>query len=151
MIAELRVPSHDDLYRAIAELRSQRGVRSVSTLVYVDVIKGIFMPETALQADIRLDSTDVTLIELLERNGRMPFLELAEHTGLSPSAVRNRVNHLIASTALRVGAVVKRRGGGRTLAMGIGVNLAHGTTTRYRRSSPCPESNSSRGPWDGTT
>lgn len=123
VIAELRVPSHDDLYRAIAELRSQRGVRSVSTLVYVDVIKGIFMPESALQADIRLDSTDVALIELLERNGRMPFLELAEHTGLSPSAVRNRVNHLIASTALRVGAVVKRRGGGRTLAMGIGVNL----------------------------
>ncbi|XGU18212.1 Lrp/AsnC ligand binding domain-containing protein [Rhodococcus sp. 3Y1] len=37
--------------------------------------------------------------------------------------MRNRVNHLIASTALRVGAVVKRRGGGRTLAMGIGVNL----------------------------
>ncbi len=72
VIAELRVPSHDDLYRAIAELRSQRGVRSVSTLVYVDVIKGI-MPETALQADIRLDSTDVALIELLERNGQMPF------------------------------------------------------------------------------
>ncbi|XGU18211.1 hypothetical protein ACETU7_19960 [Rhodococcus sp. 3Y1] len=45
----------------------------MSTLVYVDVIKGIFMPETALQADIRLDSTDVALIELLERNGRMPF------------------------------------------------------------------------------
>jgi DNA-binding Lrp family transcriptional regulator len=123
VITELRVPSHDDLYRAIAELRSHSGVKSVSTLVYVDVVKGIFMPDSALQSEIRLDSVDVALIELLERNGRMPFLELAEHTGLSPSAVRNRVNHLISSTALRVGAVVKRRGAGRTLAMGIGVNL----------------------------
>lgn len=151
MIAELRVPSHDDLYRAIAELRSQRGVRSVSTLVYVDVIKGIFMPETALQADIRLDSTDVTLIELLERNGRMPFLELAEHTGLSPSAVRNRVNHLIASTALRVGAVVKRRGGGRTLAMGIGVNLGSRDDNAVSEIESLPGIEFLARPWDGTT
>ncbi|AHK30441.1 putative HTH-type transcriptional regulator [Rhodococcus opacus PD630] len=123
IIAELRVPSQQDLYDAIAAIRAEPGVRTVNTLYYADVIKGIFMPKSALRADVRLDAKDVALIELLERNGRMPFLELAERTGLSPSAARNRVNHLIDSTALRVGAVVKRRGGGRTLAMGIGVSL----------------------------
>ncbi|WFR74415.1 AsnC family protein [Prescottella defluvii] len=40
----------------------------------------------------------------------MPFHELAHRTGLSQSAVRNRVHNLVASTAVRVGAVVKRRG-----------------------------------------
>ncbi len=72
------------------------------------------------------------MIELLERNGRMPFLELAEHTGLSPSTVRDRVIHLIASTALRVGAVVKRRGWWPELFARQSASIwAHGTTTQY--------------------
>ncbi|MDV8070715.1 Lrp/AsnC family transcriptional regulator [Rhodococcus sp. IEGM 1366] len=123
IVTELRVPDQQDLYEAIGLIRAMPGVTSVRTHVFAEVVKGIFVPKNVLRSDVRLDQTDVDLIELLEHNGRVSFLELSERTGLSRSAVRNRVNHLIAETAIQIGAVVKRRGGSTTIAMGIGVSL----------------------------
>ncbi|GAA1115347.1 Lrp/AsnC family transcriptional regulator [Arthrobacter flavus] len=123
VITELRVSDHRSLFEEVAWIRRLPGVRAVSTLVYAEVLRGIFMPKEALQSEIRLDSTDVKIIELLERDGRMSFLKLGELTGLSPSAVRTRTNQLIANSILRIGAVVKRRGGSVSTAMGMGLNI----------------------------
>ena len=43
----------------------------------------------------RLDSTDLTIIGLLQKDGRMPSSEIAKKTGVSEATVRYRLKKLI--------------------------------------------------------
>ena len=52
-----------------------------------------------------LDDADKAIIELLQRDGRMPYTRLAESVGLSEAAVRQRVQRLIESNVMQVVAV----------------------------------------------
>lgn len=45
----------------------------------------------------RLDDIDLQLLDLLQRNGRITNIDLAEHVGLSPSACLRRVQQLESS------------------------------------------------------
>ncbi|RME26530.1 MAG: Lrp/AsnC family transcriptional regulator [Deltaproteobacteria bacterium] len=47
--------------------------------------------------DVRLDAKDLKIIELLQKNGRITNVALAEHVGLSPPTVLERVRKLEAS------------------------------------------------------
>lgn len=51
------------------------------------------------------DSINRQLIQLLNENGRRSFTELASIVGISEAAVRQRVNKLVASGAIKVVAV----------------------------------------------
>ena len=53
----------------------------------------------------RLDDADKALIELLQRDGRMPYTKLAEAIGLSEAAVRQRVQRLIETNIVQIVAV----------------------------------------------
>ncbi|GAA2068677.1 Lrp/AsnC family transcriptional regulator [Streptomyces albiaxialis] len=127
LVAELRVSSAHELYEALAGLRALPRVRAVNTLLYTDVVTSVFMPQGPLRGDVRVDDTDRRLIELLERDGRMPYVELARRAGMSPSAARARVGRLVTSRALHVAAVVRRgtggSGGSGRPALGAGLNL----------------------------
>ncbi|MEW2220249.1 AsnC family transcriptional regulator [Streptomyces sp. NPDC006990] len=123
LVAELRVSSDRELYDALAHLRAQPRVRAVNTLLYTDVVTSVFMPQGPLRSDVHVDETDLRLIELLERDGRMPFVELAARVGMSPSAARARVSRLVTSRALHVAAVVRRGTGSGRPALGAGLNL----------------------------
>ena len=52
-----------------------------------------------------IDDTDRKLIDLLTRDGRRPFTELAQVVGVSEATVRTRVAHLQASGILRIVAL----------------------------------------------
>ncbi|MEU7315526.1 Lrp/AsnC family transcriptional regulator [Streptomyces sp. NPDC007083] len=123
LVAELRVSSDRELYDALARLRAQPRVREVNTLLYTDVVTSVFMPQGPLRSDVHVDETDLRLIELLERDGRMPFVGLAARVGMSPSAARARVSRLVTSRALHVAAVVRRGAGSGRPALGAGLNL----------------------------
>ncbi|SES04665.1 Lrp/AsnC family transcriptional regulator [Streptomyces qinglanensis] len=123
LVAELRVSSDRELYDALAHLRAQPRVRAVNTLLYTDVVTSVFMPQGRLRSDVHVDETDLRLIELLERDGRMPFVELAHRVGMSPSAARARVSRLVTGRALHVAAVVRRGTGSGRPALGVGLNL----------------------------
>ncbi|MGQ0383936.1 MAG: Lrp/AsnC family transcriptional regulator, partial [Gammaproteobacteria bacterium] len=41
-----------------------------------------------------LDRTDIRILELLQRDGRLPHVELAERVGLSPTPCTRRVRRL---------------------------------------------------------
>ncbi|MFE9391592.1 Lrp/AsnC family transcriptional regulator [Streptomyces sp. NPDC006784] len=123
LVAELRVSSDRELYDALARLRAQPRVREVNTLLYTDVVTSVFMPQGPLRSDVHVDETDLRLIELLERDGRMPFVGLAARVGMSPSAARARVSRLVTSRALHVAAVVRRGTGSGRPALGAGLNL----------------------------
>ncbi|MEU4968970.1 Lrp/AsnC family transcriptional regulator [Streptomyces smyrnaeus] len=123
LVAELRVSSDRELYDALAHLRAQRRVRAVNTLLYTDVVTSVFMPQGPLRSDVHVNDTDLRLIELLERDGRMSFVELARRVGMSPSAARARVSRLVGSRALHIAAVVRRGTGSGRPALGAGLNL----------------------------
>ena len=51
--------------------------------------------------DIRLDRTDRRILELMQRNGRISNLELADQVGLSPTPCSRRVRRLEESGLIR--------------------------------------------------
>ncbi len=52
--------------------------------------------------DDDLDDADKALIELLQRDGRLPYTRLAAEVGLSEAAVRQRVQRLIDGNVVQV-------------------------------------------------
>jgi Lrp/AsnC family transcriptional regulator, regulator for asnA, asnC and gidA len=52
-----------------------------------------------------LDAVDKAIVRELQRDGRMPFAQLADHIGLSQAATRQRYHRLVARGVLQVVAV----------------------------------------------
>jgi Lrp/AsnC family transcriptional regulator for asnA, asnC and gidA len=52
-----------------------------------------------------LDAADKALVELLQRDGRMPYTKLADAVGLSEAAVRQRVQRLVETNVVQIVAV----------------------------------------------
>ena len=66
------------------------------------------MPKSAPAAPeptVVLDEVDKSLIEALQRDGRLPYTRLAGEVGLSEAAVRQRVQRLIESGVTQIVAV----------------------------------------------
>jgi Lrp/AsnC family transcriptional regulator for asnA, asnC and gidA len=57
------------------------------------------------RAAVDLDDADKSLVELLQRDGRLPYSRLATHVGLSEAAVRQRVQRLIENKVVQIVAV----------------------------------------------
>lgn len=52
-----------------------------------------------------LDETDRALIQLLQRDGRRPYTQLAKEVGLSEAAVRQRVQRMLDNETMQIVAV----------------------------------------------
>ena len=59
----------------------------------------------ARKRTVDLDDADKSLVELLQRDGRLPYTRLAAEIGLSEAAVRQRVNRLIENKVVQIVAV----------------------------------------------
>ena len=123
LVLEVRVSDQQTLYETITRIRSLPGILEVSPLLYVDVLRGSFIPREPLDPSVRVDGDDLALIRLLQVDGRLSYHDLAESVGLSPSAVRNRVNALLDTNVIRIAASVDRRRGGHNVAAGFGLNV----------------------------
>jgi DNA-binding Lrp family transcriptional regulator len=123
LVVEVRLRSQLELHATIGAITRLPMVEEVNTLVYVDVLKGIFMPRQALAEDLRVDETDLRIMRELQDDGRMSYRTLAQRLELSPSAVRQRVLHLLEHHVIRIGATLNRSKRIRTVACGIGMNL----------------------------
>ncbi|MGG7510004.1 Lrp/AsnC family transcriptional regulator [Plantibacter sp. YIM 135249] len=129
LVVELRLPDQRELYATVAVIRGLPGVVAVNTLLYVDVVTGIFMPAKPLPDGLRIDRTDIELMKALQEDGRVSYRELAERVGLSPSAVRSRVTALVEQQVVRIGPVLNRRLRSAKAAAGVGINI-HGEGAR---------------------
>lgn len=49
----------------------------------------------------KIDETDLTLLQILEENGRMPYLKLSAKLGITGTAVRKRVQKLLTEGVIR--------------------------------------------------
>lgn len=121
IIAEMREPGYDELHARLAKLREHPDVHTVTTCIYSRVYRGGTFTEPAQPVDV--DDLDRELIALLQADGRMGFQALADTVKLSPSAVRARLQRLISSNVIRLGAVEARGKSGRQLAVGVGIQL----------------------------
>ncbi len=54
---------------------------------------------------VQLDDADKKIVELLQRDGRLPYTRLAQDVGLSEAAIRQRVQRLIDSNVMQIVAV----------------------------------------------
>lgn len=135
LIAEVRVTSHEELHRTLANVRRLPGVAKIDTLVYTSVLKGFFISKYT--GDAAIDPTDTRLIALLQADGRSSYRHLAAEVGLSATAVRVRVQRLLDLRVIKISAVEARGAHGRQLSMGVGLNLngGHGEVLEQLRNS----------------
>ncbi|MBI5842283.1 MAG: Lrp/AsnC family transcriptional regulator [Chloroflexi bacterium] len=72
------------------------------------------------QAD-QLDETDLKIVEVLRKDGRVAFAQIAEQLNVSPGMIRQRYNRLVETGYLKVVAITNPlRMGIKTMAM-IGI------------------------------
>lgn len=55
-------------------------------------------------AQSNLDELDIEIVQLLHKDGRMPFTEIAKQLGVSEATIRNRVQRLTNSGAITIQA-----------------------------------------------
>jgi Lrp/AsnC family transcriptional regulator for asnA, asnC and gidA len=75
---------------------------------------------------IRLDDTDIGIIQRLQYDGRLPYTQIAAELGISEGAVRRRVKRLTESRVLQIVAVVEPQFLGWNAAGMIGVTVQSG-------------------------
>ncbi|GLU47058.1 Lrp/AsnC family transcriptional regulator [Nocardiopsis ansamitocini] len=105
LAAELHGRSLRELGEAVERVRALPGIVDVDTAIYTDILKDPQLPDPA-PPGLDLDLLDHRVLELLERDGRLSFADLAAEVELSAGAVRSRVLRLLETSAIRVTALV---------------------------------------------
>lgn len=125
IIAETALPNLAELRLQISMIRSLDGVTEVQSLLYERVLSSFFLREEPESFDYELDDLDITIITLLQQDGRASYADLAQKVGLSLSGCRTRVKRLLESGVMQIGAIKQRSDMTDDLLFGIGIN-AHG-------------------------
>lgn len=107
VMAELRTQGFAELSKAIQYVRTLPGVSSVDPLITTRHVKDPYLFSGEPPADCAPDETDRLILDELERDGRLPFADLAERIGLSAGATRARTLRLLDSGVARVVALVR--------------------------------------------
>jgi DNA-binding Lrp family transcriptional regulator len=126
VVVELRLPSIPELQGQVALIREIEGVAEVSVLLYERVLNSFFLREELDSSSFDFDATDLRIISILQQDGRANFAAVAEQVGMSLSGCRTRVQHLLDSGVLQIGAIKKRSDTTDDLLVGIGVNATEG-------------------------
>ncbi|MDA8372103.1 MAG: Lrp/AsnC family transcriptional regulator [Nocardiopsaceae bacterium] len=129
--AEVRGRDLEQLTAAVDRVRMLPGVREIDTAVYTSVLKDPYLASST-SPHIRLDETDLRLLSLLERDGRLSFAELAGRVGLSAGAVRSRVMRLIRGHAVRVTALLNPGAVGLARHGGVALRLEGDSRTAIK-------------------
>jgi DNA-binding Lrp family transcriptional regulator len=126
IVVELQLRSLTHLRQEVATIRALEGVREVHVLLYERVLNSFFDGNEPEVLGEELDATDVAIIQRLANDGRANFAEIAESVGLSLSGCRTRVQRLIESHVMHVGAIKQRADMANDLLFGIGANTRDG-------------------------
>jgi DNA-binding Lrp family transcriptional regulator len=122
IVVELQLRSLTELRRHVAAIRAIPGIREVYVHVYERILSSFFLgaePDT----HTHLDEIDINIVNRLLRDGRANFAEIAEVVGLSVSGCRTRVQRLLESGVVQIGAIKQRSDMINDLLFGIGVTV----------------------------
>lgn len=122
LIAELHTESLAVTHQLVSQVRSTKGVVEANVHVYERIISSFFLgPEPSLEG-VLLDDTDIAVMKFLQSDGRAALKDVAAHTGLSLGGVRNRINRLLSSGIMNVGALKQRSDMSSDFLFGLGIN-----------------------------
>jgi DNA-binding Lrp family transcriptional regulator len=114
-----------DLRQQISMIRGLEGVTDVQVLLYERLLSSFFLGEEPESFDYDFDEYDIKIISILQQDGRASYADIAERVGLSLSGCRIRVQRLLDSGVMQIGAIKQRSDMTDDLLFGIGIN-AHG-------------------------
>jgi DNA-binding Lrp family transcriptional regulator len=125
IIAETGLPSMTDLRQQISMIRAIKGVTDVQVLLYERLLSSFFLGEEPESFNYNFDDYDISIITVLQQDGRASYADIADRVGLSLSGCRIRVQRLLESGVMQIGAIKQRSDMIDDLLFGIGIN-AHG-------------------------
>jgi DNA-binding Lrp family transcriptional regulator len=121
-VVELQLHTLTELRREISTIRAIPGVREINVLLYERILSSFFLGLEP-PAQSQLDEIDIKIVNRLLRDGRANFAEIAQAVGLSVSGCRTRVQRLLESGLVQIGATKQRSDMTNDLLFGIGVNV----------------------------
>jgi Holliday junction resolvasome RuvABC ATP-dependent DNA helicase subunit len=109
------------LRRQVSVIMAITGVKEINVHIHERILSSFFL---GAEPDFhsQLDETDIKIINRLLRDGRANFAEIAQVVGLSVSGCRTRIQRLLESAVLQIGAIKQRSDMTSELLFGIGVN-----------------------------
>jgi DNA-binding Lrp family transcriptional regulator len=125
IIVETELPSMIELGQQVSMIRGLDGVTEVQVLLYERVLSSFFLGPEPESFSYNFDEIDINIIRLLQQDGRASYADLAQNVGLSLSGCRIRVQRLLESGVMQIGAIQQRSDMTDDLLFGIGIN-AHG-------------------------
>jgi DNA-binding Lrp family transcriptional regulator len=125
IIVETELRSMAELRQQVAMIRSLEGVADVQVLLYERVLRSFFLGAAPPESfSYNFDRFDINIIKRLQQDGRTSYADLAENVGLSLSGCRIRVQRLLESGVMQIGAILQRSDMTDDLLFGVGVNAA---------------------------
>jgi len=122
VIAETELRSMTELRQQVSMIRQLESVVDVQVLLYERVLSSFFLGPEPESFSFSFDEFDLAIIKRLQQDGRASYADLAEHAGLSLSGCRIRVQRLLESGVMQIGAIQQRSDMADDLLFGIGVN-----------------------------
>jgi DNA-binding Lrp family transcriptional regulator len=123
IVVELQLKALTELKRQVSAIRVIPGVLEVYVHLY-DRILNTFFLDAEPRALAELDATDMDIVRRLVHDGRANFADLAQEAGLSVSGCRTRVQRLLESGVIQIGAIKQRCDLAHELVFGIGLNAS---------------------------
>ncbi|MBS0416462.1 MAG: Lrp/AsnC family transcriptional regulator [Proteobacteria bacterium] len=132
VVADTDVRDMDELGQQVAMIRAMQQVTDVQVLIYHRVLSSFFPGPAPNPDSVAFDEYDVAIIKRLQQDGRAGYADLAENAGLSVSGSRTRLQRLLESGLVQIGAIPQRGDMTDDLVFGIGVNV-DGNVDRLQR------------------
>jgi DNA-binding Lrp family transcriptional regulator len=126
LIVETQLATMADLRRQVTAIRALDGVIEVQVLLYERILKSFFLEEEPELSNYTFDDTDINIIALLQQDGRASYADIAQKVGLSLSGCRTRVQRLLVSGMMQIGAIQLRSDMTDDFLFGIGINVSDG-------------------------
>jgi DNA-binding Lrp family transcriptional regulator len=122
IIVETELPSLTELKQQVSHIRTLDGVTEVQVLLYERILSSFFLGPEPESFSYNFDEFDINIIKRLQQDGRASYADLAQNVGLSLSGCRIRVQRLLESGVMQIGAIQQRSDMTDDLLFGIGIN-----------------------------
>lgn len=121
MVAEIRTRDMAELHECLNRIRGIPEVTGTNTVTYSHLLLDVLRPANV--ANPRIDPVDLSLIDLLQRDGRISFTALAAALSIAPGTARLRVNRLINEGILKIGVIRRRTPHSGQQPIGVGIRI----------------------------
>ncbi len=121
LVAEIRVKNHHELQECVDGIREIEGVASLRTSTYTELEVDV-LPTVQVE-QVKVDDLDLTMLEVIRRNGRATYASMAAAAGVSIGTARMRVLRLLESGTVRIGTMWRPEAHPNMVRVGVGISI----------------------------